>query len=63
VTLTSTFFTIGQGRDPGGQLIEQGRYHEISAGGYSFTLDRSYDGGKTWMRPFVSFRATRRAAA
>jgi hypothetical protein len=55
--------TSGQGRDPGGELIEQGRYYDISADGYSFTLDRSYDGGKTWIRPFVSFRATRRAAA
>jgi hypothetical protein len=55
--------TIGQGRDPGGELIEQGRYHDITADGYSFTLDRSYDGGKTWIRPFVSFRATRRMAA
>jgi hypothetical protein len=55
--------TSGRGRDPGGELIEQGRYYDISADGYSFTLDRSYDGGKTWLRPFVSFRATRRAAA
>ena len=55
--------TTGRGRDPGGELIERGRYHGISADGYSFTLDRSYDGGKTWIRPFVSFRATRRAAA
>ena len=55
--------TTGQGRDPGGALIEQGRYYDISAYGYSFALDRSYDGGKTWIRPFVSFRATSRAAA
>ena len=55
--------TTGQGRDPGGELIEQGRYYDVSADAYSFTLDRSYDDGKTWMRPFVSFRATRRAAA
>ena len=54
--------TSGQGRDPGGELIEQGRYYDISADGYSFTLDRSYDGGKTWIKPFVSYRATRRAA-
>ena len=52
--------TSGRGRDPGGELIEQGRYHDISADAYSFTLDRSYDGGRTWIRPFVSFRATRR---
>ena len=55
--------TSGQGRDPGGELIERGRYYDFSADGYSFTLDRSYDGGRTWIRPFVSFRATRRAAA
>lgn len=55
--------TTGKGRDPGGELMEQGRYHDISANGYSFTLDRSYDGGKTWIRPFVLFRATRRQPA
>jgi hypothetical protein len=55
--------TSGRGRDPGGELIERGRYHDISADGYSFTLERSYDGGKTWSRPFVSFRAVRRRAA
>jgi hypothetical protein len=55
--------TTGQGRDPGGELVEQGRYYDISADGYSFTLDRSYDGGKTWIRPFVSYRAARRRAA
>jgi hypothetical protein len=54
--------TTGQGRDPGGELVERGRYHDISADGYSFTLDRSYDAGKTWIRPFVSYRAARRRA-
>lgn len=52
--------TTGKGRDPAGELVERGRYYDISRDGYSFTLDRSYDGGKTWVRPFVSFRATRR---
>jgi hypothetical protein len=54
--------TSGQGRDPGGELIEQGRYYDISADGYSFTLARSYDRGQTWSRPFVSYRAIRHAA-
>jgi len=54
--------TTGQGRDSGGGLIERGRYHDISVHGYSFTLDRSYDGGKTWIQPIVSFRAARRKA-
>jgi hypothetical protein len=40
-----------------------GRYYDISADGYSFTLDRSYDGGTQWIRPIVSYRATRRRAA
>ena len=51
--------TTGRGRDSGGELIEQGLYYDTSSDGYSFTLDRSYDAGKTWIRPFVSFRATR----
>ncbi len=52
--------TTGQGRDPGGELLERGRYHDISVDAYSFTLERSYDGGKTWIRPFVSYEAVRR---
>lgn len=55
--------TTGRGRDPGGDLLERGRYYDISSSGYSFKLDRSYDGGKTWIRPFVSYRAARRKAA
>jgi hypothetical protein len=52
--------TRGKGRDPGGELLERGRYHDISGDGFSFTLERSNDSGRTWIRPFVSFRATRR---
>lgn len=52
--------TTGRGRDASGQLVERGRYFDISDQGFSFTLDRSYDGGTTWIRPFVAFRATRR---
>jgi hypothetical protein len=55
--------TTGKGRDAGGELVERGRYHNISGDGYSFTLDRSYDGGKTWVRPFVAYQATRRSAS
>jgi hypothetical protein len=52
--------TTGKGRDPVGELVERGRYYDISADGYSFTLERSNDAGTTWIRPYVSFRATRR---
>lgn len=55
--------TTGRGRDPLGDLVERGRYYDISSDGYSFTLDRSNDAGNTWIRPFVSFRATRRKSA
>jgi hypothetical protein len=61
--VTGEVHTTGKGRDAGGELIERGRYYDISRDGYSFTLDRSYDGAKTWVRPFVSYRATRRSAS
>lgn len=59
VVVDGEVHTTGRGRDPGGELMERGRYHDISGDGYSFMLERSYDGGNTWIRPFVSFRATR----
>jgi hypothetical protein len=52
--------TKGGGRDAKGALIERGRYFDISTRGFSFALERSYDGGTTWQGPFVAFRATRR---
>jgi hypothetical protein len=55
--------TTGKGRDPWGELVERGRYYDISSDGFSFTLERSNDAGKTWIRPFVSFRASRRKPA
>jgi len=54
--------TSGRGRDPGGDLLEQGRYYDVGVDAYSFTLDRSYDAGRTWIRPVVSYRAIRRKA-
>lgn len=52
--------TTGRGRDAGGELVERGRYFGISESEVSFSLERSYDGGNTWIRPFVAFHATRR---
>lgn len=52
--------TSGRGRDAGGELLERGRFFDISERGFSFTLDRSYDGGVTWSSPFVALRATRK---
>jgi hypothetical protein len=52
--------TTGRGRDAGGELLERGRFFEISEHAFSFTLARSYDGGITWSSPFVALRATRK---
>jgi hypothetical protein len=55
--------TTGKGRDPMGALMEKGRYYDIDGDGFSFTLERSNDAGRTWIRPFVAFRATRSQSA
>lgn len=52
--------TAGSGRDTNGDLVERGRYFDISPRSFSFTLERSYDGGTTWHGPFVAFQARRR---
>lgn len=53
------FHMTGKGRDPGGEFLESARYHHISEDGFIFTMDRSYDGGETWITPFNEFKATR----
>jgi hypothetical protein len=52
--------TTGRGRDASGELLERGRYFNISERAFSFTLDRSYDGGITWISPIVALRARRK---
>lgn len=54
--------TSGKGKDPGGPFQERGRYWAITAQAFSFTLERSYDNGQSFM-PFVAFRAARRPLA
>ena len=54
--------TSGAGQDPGGAFVERGRYSAITADAFSFTLERSYDGGRAFL-PFVAFRAVRRGRA
>jgi len=50
--------TSGNGKDPGGEFVERGRYWAITPGAFSFSLERSYDTGQSF-EPFVAFRATR----
>ncbi len=38
----------GRGFDQRGQFEERFRYHDITDSSYSFLLERTYDGGKTW---------------
>lgn len=54
--------TSGKGRDPGGEFVERGRYWNITDGAFAFSLERSYDNGRTFI-PFVAFHAARRPPA
>lgn len=49
--------TTGKGYDGNGEFLERFEYYNIKQDGYSFKMDRSYDGGKTWMENFSSFDA------
>lgn len=50
----------GEGEDPYGKFLERARYYDISENGFKFTMDRSYDGGETWITPFNEFEAVRK---
>ncbi|MCB1043432.1 MAG: hypothetical protein KDC35_10855 [Acidobacteria bacterium] len=49
----------GKGSDGMGAFLERAVYYNISADHYSFKLDRSYDGGKTWIKGMNLIEATR----
>lgn len=49
--------TTGKGYDGNGEFLERFEYYNIKADSYSFKMDRSYDGGKTWLINFSSFDA------
>ncbi len=38
----------GHGEDGGGKFLERYKYFDISLSSYTFEMERSYDGGKTW---------------
>ena len=50
--------TSGKGKDAGGEFLERGRYWAITGTTFTFTLERSYDNGRTFA-PFVALRAAR----
>ena len=52
--------TGGKGKDPNGKFVDRNTFHEITAKGWKWRKERSYDGGKTWIE--VGFIHATRAA-
>ena len=51
--------STGKGYDSSGSFLERFEYYDIKPNSYKFKMDRSYDGGKTWIENFGKFTATR----
>lgn len=51
--------STGRGYDAMGSFIERFEYYDITENTYSFRMDRSYDGGNTWIENFGRIRARR----
>lgn len=51
--------TTGKGYDGNGEFLERFEYYNIQPDSYSFKMDRSYDGGQSWMLNFSTFDAKR----
>lgn len=53
------FHFTGEGIDEKGKYQERITFYDISKDKYSWKSDKSYDGGKTWLKNFFSYTATR----
>lgn len=53
------FHFTGKGSDQKGNYIEKITFYNISQDQYSWKNDKSYDGGKTWLKNFFSYTAYR----
>jgi hypothetical protein len=51
----------GEGYDGYGSFKERFEYYNISDNSYTFRMDRSYDGGETWLKNFNRIEATRKS--
>ena len=51
--------STGKGYDSMGEFLERFEYYNITSDSYSFRMDRSYDGGKTWIKNFGQMHAKR----
>ncbi|MEQ8627983.1 hypothetical protein [Ekhidna sp.] len=53
------FYFDGKGKDQRGEYLEKITFYDISDDQYKWKMDRSYDGGKTWMKNYFSYTATK----
>ena len=51
--------STGKGYDQAGEFLERFEYYDITENSYSFKMDRSYDGGNSWVENFGRMNATR----
>ena len=51
--------STGKGYDAFGDFLERFEYYDITDKSYSFRMDRSYDGGKTWIKDYSQMTATK----
>ena len=51
--------STGKGYDYAGEFLERFEYYDIKKNSYSFKMDRSYDGGETWIENFGRIEAKR----
>ena len=51
--------STGKGYDGSGEFLERFEYYDITQDSYSFKMDRSYDGGKSWIENFSRIEAKR----
>lgn len=54
-----SFYFDGQGKDKQGEYLEKIVFYDIEEDSYSWKMDRSYDNGKTWLKNYFSYKATR----
>ena len=55
------FYFDGKGKDQQGEYLEKIEFFDIKEDSYSWKMDRSYDGGKTWLKNYFSYQAIRKS--
>lgn len=55
----TVIMTGGEGTDPRGTYVDRNVFYDISADGFRWRKDRSYDGGESWVEGIGFIEATR----